>query len=763
MDTGIAVMGAPGALIGSDALAGKAYLYTKDNSGVWGPAATAIWSAGTNAGAGTIFGSSVAVDGNTVVIGSPGEDSYSGAAYVFTKDSMGIWSAVRLTASDRANADSFGRWVAVDGDFVVVGAWQDDDGGTDSGSVYVFTKPSGGWGTWVTLSTISKAALTAKLTASDAAADDHFGWSVAVDGDNVVVGAYGNDDDGTDSGSVYLFTKPSGGWATATETVQLTASGAAGDNFGYSVAAGGGRFIVGAPGVASDKGAAYVSSIPTWSNISNSDKDTTSHTVTGLTNGVEYTFVIRPVVGSGYGPASESEQATPMPSPAAPTNLAAAPGDGEAVLTWANPTDPTISKYQYNTNGGTSFTDIGGSGAATTAYVVTGLTNGAQYTLAVRAVNVYGAGMASTVTATPTAPPAVPVYVSNMGQTTAVNDLADLSSAQAQSFSTGANALDYLFGSIDVYLERAPGSGTLTVSVRNTNASAQPGSTVHTLTNPTTVGTGIQRFTAPADAELEANTNYFLHLTFSGSGTTPRLLTTESDTLDSGTATGWRMDDFRYYRSGANWFFSSNALKISVNNVPPPVPGAPANLSATPGDGEVTLSWGDPSNDTIEKYQYSTDGGTTFIDIPGSDKDTIAYTVTGLANGRTHTLAVRAKNISGEGDESSVTVLMIPAAPANLTAMPGDGMAALSWDDPGNTTITDYELFHHAQRAALTASDVYKFGYSVAADGDIAVVGAPGDPDSVVRWSRRGLRIQQVCRCVDPEVQAQEQRRCSGR
>ena len=745
LDTGIAVVGAPGAMVGSDALAGKAYLYTKNNN-VWGPAATAIWSAGTNAGAGTIFGSSVAVDINTVVIGSPGEDSGSGAAYVFTKDALGIWSAVRLTASDRANADSFGRWVAVDGDFVVVGSWRDDDGGTDSGSVYVFTKPSSGWGTWVTLSTSSKAALTAKLTASDAAADDHFGWSVSVDGDNVVVGAYGNDDDGTDSGSVYLFTKPSGGWVDATETVKLTApDGAADDSFGDSVAAGGGRVIVGAPGDESETGAAYVFSIPTWSNISNSDKDTTSHTVTGLDNDVEYTFLIRPVDSSGYGPASESEQATPMPSPAAPTNLAAAPGDGEAVLTWANPTDSAITKYQYSTNGGTSFTDIGGSGATTTAYVVTGLTNGAQYTLAVRAVNVYGAGMASTVTATPTAPPAVPVYLSNMGQTTAVNDLADLSSAQAQSFSTGANALDYLFGSIDVYLERAPGSGTLTVSVRNTNASGQPGSTVHTLTNPTTVGTGIQRFTAPADAELDANTNYFLHLTFSGSGTTPRLLTTESDTLDSGTATGWRMDDFRYYRSGANWFSSSNALKISINNVPPPVPGAPGNLSATPGDGEVTLSWGDPSNDTIEKYQYSTDGGTTFIDIPGSDKDTIAYTVTGLANGTTHTLTVRAKNISGEGDESSVTVLMIPAAPANLTAMPGDGMAALSWDDPGNTTITEYQLMQLAEESGLTADDGAKndrFGVSVAVDGNTAVVGAfqptYTDPDTSLDVSRPG-------------------------
>ena len=218
LDTGIAVVGAPGAKIGSDALAGKAYLYTKNNS-VWGPAATAIWSAGTNAGAGTVFGSSVAVDGNTVVIGSPGEDSYSGAAYVFTKDSMGAWSAVRLTASDRANADSFGRWVAVDGDFVVVGAWQDDDGGTDSGSVYVFTKPSGGWGTWVTLSTSSKAALTAKLTASDAAADDHFGWSVLVDGDIGVIAPYRYGDSAT--AGVFIRGSKFGRWTLA---AKLTAS-----------------------------------------------------------------------------------------------------------------------------------------------------------------------------------------------------------------------------------------------------------------------------------------------------------------------------------------------------------------------------------------------------------------------------------------------------------------------------------------------------------------------------------------------------------
>ena len=797
LDTGIAVIGAPGALIGSDALAGKAYLYTKNNN-VWGPAATAIWSAGTNAGAGTIFGSSVAVDSNTVVIGSPGEDSGSGAAYVFTKTNN-VWSAVRLTASDRANDDSFGRWVAVDGDFVVVGAWQDDDGGTNSGSVYVFTKPSGGWGTWVTLSTSSKAALTAKLTASDAAADDHFGWSVAVDGDNVVVGAYGNDDDGSDSGSVYLFTKPSGGWVDATETVKLTApDGAADDNFGDSVAAGGGRVIVGAPGDESETGAAYVFSIPTWSNISNSDKNTTSHTVTGLDNDVEYTFLIRPVDSGGSGPASGSKHAKPQQAPAAtPANLTAAAGVGEVSLAWDDPNDSTISaykyrqkeaggsfgqwttipdsaygeantigytvrgltdgqtytfriraadedgdtansndvtvttilaaptnltatvgvdagqialnwgnpgnnlitKYQYSTDGGTSFNDITGSGATTTAYTVTGLENGTEYTLAVRAVNASVNGEAATVTATTRLPP-VPLYVSNIGQPTdtSVGVDADLSSDQAQGFRTGKNVTGYVLGSIDVHFQSAPGSGVLTVSVREPNDDAEPSDTaLYTLTHAGTIEAGFVRFTAPDNAQLGADTFYFVHLTFSGAGTTPLLRTTASDALDSGTATGWTMNDYRYYLVAGNvrWFSSTNALKISINEVLNS-PDAPTNLEATVGDGHVVLSWDDPLDQYITKYQYSTDSGASYNNIAltaidSSDTGKFKYTVENLANGETYNLAVRAANASGNGGVATATAVMMPTAPTGFTARPRDQRVELSWADPSNDTITKYQ------------------------------------------------------------------------
>ena len=849
LDTGIAVVGAPGALIGSDALAGKAYLYTKNNN-VWGPAATAIWSAGTNAGAGTIFGSSVAVDSNTVVIGSPGEDSGSGAAYVFTKTNN-VWSAVRLTASDRANDDSFGRWVAVDGDFVVVGAWQDDDGGTDSGSVYVFTKPSGGWGTWVTLSTSSKAALTAKLTASDAAADDHFGWSVSVDGDNVVVGAYGNDDDGADSGSVYLFTKPSGGWVTATETVKLTApDGAADDNFGDSVAAGGGRVIVGAPGDESETGAAYVFSIPTWSNISNSDKDTTSYTVTGLDNDVGYTFLIRPVDSGGPGPASVIKHAKPQQASAAtPTNLTATAGVGKVTLSWEDPNDSTITaykyrqkeaggsfgqwttipdsaygeanttgytvsnltngqtytfriravdedddtensndvtvttilaaptnltatvgvgagqialdwdnpnntlitKYQYSTDGGTSFNDITGSSATTTEYTVTGLGNGTEYTLAVRAVNASVNGEAATVTAT-TRLPLVPLYVSNIGQPTdtSVGADADLSSDQAQQFSTGANETGYVLGSIDVYFQRGTDSEDLTVTVWNSNTNADPGSTVHTLTNPDTIEPGLVRFTAPA--QLAANTNYFVHVAFSGSGTPPRLRTTTSTNEDAGAAANWSITNYRHQAEPSSltgWAYQSNLLKISINQVLD-LPAAPANFEATGGDGHVVLSWDNPQDDYITKYQYSTDSGASYTDIALNDIDSsetekFKYTVENLTNGTTHTFDVRAVNSAGDGAVSTKTVVMMPTAPTGFTAMPRDQRVELSWDDPGNANITKYELLKLAEESGLTADDGAKndrFGVSVAVDGNTAVVGAfqptYTDPDTSTVVSRPG-------------------------
>jgi hypothetical protein len=183
------------------------------------------------------FGRSVAVSGDTALVGANGDDdngSRSGSAYVFRYDGIDWVEEAKLTASDAAASDYFGLSVAVSGDTAVVGAFNDDDDGASSGSAHVFRYDGVDW------------AQEAKLTASDAAANDRFGFSVAVSGDTAVVGAYGDDDNGAASGSAYVFHYDGIDWV---EEAKLTASDGAGDDyFGLSVAVSGETAVVGANG-----------------------------------------------------------------------------------------------------------------------------------------------------------------------------------------------------------------------------------------------------------------------------------------------------------------------------------------------------------------------------------------------------------------------------------------------------------------------------------------------------------------------------------
>ncbi|MSQ08671.1 MAG: hypothetical protein EXR44_05165, partial [Dehalococcoidia bacterium] len=184
------------------------------------------------------FGYSVAVSGDTAVVGAWGDDSAKGSAYVFTRSGSTWTQQQKLTASDGAAIDYFGYSVAVSGDTAVVGAYGDD---SYKGSAYVFTRSGSTW------------TQQQKLTASDGAANDYFGGSVAVSGDTAVVGAYGDD---SEKGSAYVFTRSGSTW---TQQQKLTASdGAANDFFGWSVAVSGDTAVVGARSDDSSKGSAYM-------------------------------------------------------------------------------------------------------------------------------------------------------------------------------------------------------------------------------------------------------------------------------------------------------------------------------------------------------------------------------------------------------------------------------------------------------------------------------------------------------------------------
>jgi len=283
----VVVVGARYADPGGTGDAGAAYVFVKPGGGWAGMTQTARLTASDKA-ASDSFGYSVSISGDVVVVGAhyadPGGTNAAGAAYVFIKPGGGwadMTQTAKLTASDKAAEDQFGFSVSISGDVVVVGAYYADPGGTsNAGASYVFVKPGGGW---------TDMTQTARLTASDKAAGDYFGFSVSISGDVVVVGALYADPGGTsNAGASYVFVKPGGGWADMTQTARLTASyKAAGDEFGFSVSISADVVVVGAPyadpGGTGSAGAAYVFAKPGggWADMTQTARLTASDKAAG--------------------------------------------------------------------------------------------------------------------------------------------------------------------------------------------------------------------------------------------------------------------------------------------------------------------------------------------------------------------------------------------------------------------------------------------------------------------------------------------------
>ena len=162
----------------------------------------------SDAAAGDNFGFSVSLYGDTALIGAHADDdngqSNSGSVYVFTRSSTDgtFTQQSKLHANDPAGEDYFGCSVSLYGDTALIGAFFDDDHGkSSSGSVYVFTRSNTDGGTFTQQS---------KLHASDPAATDMFGMSVSLYGDTALIAAHGDDDNSkSNSGSVYVFTRSS--------------------------------------------------------------------------------------------------------------------------------------------------------------------------------------------------------------------------------------------------------------------------------------------------------------------------------------------------------------------------------------------------------------------------------------------------------------------------------------------------------------------------------------------------------------------------
>lgn len=233
--------------------AGSAYVFERGvtNARPW-VQQTRLLAAGTQGF--DRFGQAVTQSGDNLVIGALGDDgdgADSGAVFLFGRDqrSPELWRAgARVSAADADAGDSFGNAIALDRDLLLVGAFADDEGGNGAGAAYLFRQYLGEEPPWQQI---------AKLLADDASATHQFGISVDLAANTAVVGAHFDSHAGSFSGSAYVFQAQPKGVDVWEQTAKLTAGdAAANDQFGYSVAIYGDLVAVGAPGKAALNGPA---------------------------------------------------------------------------------------------------------------------------------------------------------------------------------------------------------------------------------------------------------------------------------------------------------------------------------------------------------------------------------------------------------------------------------------------------------------------------------------------------------------------------
>ena len=206
---------------------GSAYIYHKDGS-VWTQQAKLTASDGSvNDG----FGYSVSISEDYVVIGAYHDDNCNGSAYIFHRNGTTWTEQAKLMATD-ITSGFFGWSVSIDGDYAVIGACGDNSNGSWSGSAYMFQRNGT---TWI---------MQAKLTTSIAAAFDYFGTSVFISGDYTVIGAPGYQ--GTNCSSAYIFQRSETTWIE--QAILIPSDGEDYDFFGQSVSILGDYAIIGAPG-----------------------------------------------------------------------------------------------------------------------------------------------------------------------------------------------------------------------------------------------------------------------------------------------------------------------------------------------------------------------------------------------------------------------------------------------------------------------------------------------------------------------------------
>lgn len=611
---------------------------------------------------------------------------------------------IELIGSDTAGDDRFGYAVDLDAGTLVVGARQDDDAGTSSGTAYVFVGSSGLW------------TQQAKLTASDAQAGDLFGNSVAIDGDTILVGAPGEDGRANDTGAAYIFTRSSGTWTERAKL--LPGSPSQGANFGWSVDLDGGTALIGEPDGAVNGeviGSAYVFTGAGADWTQQARLAHTSGAVTPASQGVSValdqdTAILGDDLAAG-------EDGT-IQGAAYVFSRSGGTWQEVATLTAPNPGFNDQFGQSVSVDGsmaavGAYFDDTLGDNAGA-AYVYTDGSNGwaldARITASdgeshdefARSVSLVGDRLL--VGAPSTAGRTSETGVGYLFERTSNGwmELGKLQTSDGQfgddlGFSTALEG-----GTVILSAPRADEAGTDSGEVdvfdlvpgRPLDPSATLASrddTVDLSWNP------------PASVTYLTLDRYLIYRGDSSAGPftqiaeVPATETSYTDgPLDQGT--------YHYVITARNEHGEGPASASVSQEISPP--GAPQGVAVSGSDDTATLTWEAPPPDTygtLEAYHIkrATQSGGPYTEIAEVEPSTTRYTDSGLSQGTYH-YVITAENAVGQGPASQEVTQRItpPGAPQDLTATPVGQNVELDWTPPDPSTygeLTAYRVYRSSE------------------------------------------------------------------
>ena len=463
--------------------------------------------------------------------------------------------------------------------------------------------------------------------------------------------------------------------------------------------------------------------------------------VTGLTNGTSYTFTVTATNSIGTSTASSASAAVvPAGKPGTPTAPSATANNAAAAVSWTAPSNngDAITGYDVESsadNGSTWSSPL--SSALTsnaTQATFSGLTNGTSYVFRVAAINTVGEGSMSPQSAAvvPAAgAPAAPTGVTaSRGDTqasvswTAPSDTgggpitgyslewssdngatwsSPLASATTSTL-TSATVTGLTDGTAYVFRVaaiNAIGTGAFSAQSAATTPAGVPGAPTNVGGTPGNTQVTVT-WTAPSN-NGDPITGYSVQSSTDGANWSSPLASALTSTATAAVVSSLTNGQaYRFRVAAINGIGTGSATATSSTITPATVPGAPTNVTASPGDTKALVSWTAPASNggaSVTSYtiRISIDNGGSWSTL-GSIGGT-AVNITNLTNGTTYVFDVAATNSAGtsaySATSNAVTPASVPGAPSNVTGAAGNGQVSVTWTAPssnGGSAVTGYDV-----------------------------------------------------------------------